>query len=94
MRTARNVRDCDATLIVSHGPLDGGSLLTHREAIRIGKRVLHLDLDAIALPAAAERLRTWLDEVRPATLNVAGPRASRDPRVAAATASVLRAALR
>ena len=93
VRTARNVRDSDATLILSHGPLDGGSLLTHREATRIGKAVLHLDLQAIALDAAADRLRVWLGEVRPAILNVAGPRASRDPDIAAATGAVLRAAL-
>ena len=93
VRTARNVRDSDATLILSHGPLDGGSLLTHREATRIGKPVLHLELDQLALAVAADRLRTWLAEVRPAILNVAGPRASRDPRIAAATGAVLRMAL-
>ena len=31
-RTSLNVRDSDATLIVSHGPLSGGSLLTLSEA--------------------------------------------------------------
>jgi hypothetical protein len=93
VRTARNVRDSDATLILSHGALDGGSLLTHREATRIGKPVLHLDLEELETAAAADRLRTWLAAVRPATLNVAGPRASRDPRIASATGAVLRAAL-
>jgi len=93
VRTARNVRDSDATLILSHGPLDGGSLLTHREATRIGKPVLHLDLDRLSPAAAAAELSTWLAAVRPATLNVAGPRASRDPNIAAATGAVLRMAL-
>ena len=32
VRTALNVRDSDATLILSHGPLTGGSLLTLQEA--------------------------------------------------------------
>ena len=93
VRTGRNVRDSDATLILSYGPLEGGSLLTHREATRIGKPALHLDLEQLALEAAVDRLRAWLAEVRPAILNVAGPRASRDPRIAAATGAVLRAAL-
>jgi Circularly permutated YpsA SLOG family len=93
VRTARNVRDSDATLILSHGPLDGGSLFTHREATRIGKPVLHLALDQLGHAAAADQLRTWLSAVRPATLNVAGPRASRDPQIAAATDAVLRMAL-
>jgi len=94
VRTARNVRDSDATLILSHGPLDGGSLLTFEEATRAGKPVLHLDLDDLSPAAAAARLRTWLAAVRPAILNVAGPRASRDPRIAAVTRAVLDAALR
>jgi hypothetical protein len=94
VRTALNVRDSDATLLLSHGPLAGGSLLTLREATRRGRPVLHLDLDRIS-PASAERqLRRWLAEVRPRTLHVAGPRASEDPRIAAATLAVLGAALR
>jgi hypothetical protein len=44
VRTSLNVRDSDATLIVSHGPLTGGSLLTLEEARRWRKPVLHLDL--------------------------------------------------
>ena len=93
VRTARNVRDSDATLILSHGPLEGGSLLTLHEATRAGRPVLHLDLEELALADAADRLRTWLAELRPAILNVAGARASRDLRIAAATGAVLRIAL-
>lgn len=93
-RTLRNVRDSDATLLLSHGPLAGGSLLTLAEAQRTGRPVLHLDLDAVPASSAARRLRTWLEEHRIATLNVAGPRASEDPAIAGATAAALRAALR
>jgi hypothetical protein len=89
VRTALNVRDSDATLILSHGPLSGGALLTLQEAVRAGKPVLHLDLDQCSHVSAAERLRGWLATVRPTTLNVAGPRASDDPRIADATAAVL-----
>ncbi len=94
VRTARNVRDSDATLIVSHGPLDGGSLLTFEEAARAGKPVLHLDLDEVAPEAAAAGLQDWLAAVRPRVLNVAGPRASKAPRIAAATRALLEAGLR
>jgi membrane protease YdiL (CAAX protease family) len=94
IRTVRNVRDSDATLVLSHGPLCGGSLLTLREARRAGRPALHLDLDVLSETSAAERLRAWLEELRIATLNVAGPRASEDPAIAASTAAVLRAALR
>ena len=93
VRTALNVRDSDATLILSHGPLSGGSLLTLREATRTGRPVLHLDLDALTHLEATERLRGWLAATEPTTLNVAGPRASGDARIAAATAAVLASAL-
>jgi len=93
IRTALNVRDSDATLILSHGPLTGGSLLTYQEATRACRPLLHLDLDRLSVGAAAAQLRAWLARVRPATLNVAGPRASEDARIAAATETVLGAAL-
>jgi hypothetical protein len=92
-RTERNVRDSDATLILSHGPLAGGSLLTLRKALEAPKPVLHLDLALMTESAAAERLRAWLAQVQPRTLNVAGPRASEDADIAAATAAVLRGGL-
>jgi hypothetical protein len=88
-RTAFNVRDSDATLILSHGPLSGGSLLTFHEATRTGKPVLHLDLGQLTHNAAVDRLRQWLDSTRPKVLNVAGPRAVEDPDIAADTGAVL-----
>ena len=94
VRTARNIRDSDATLILSHGTLEGGSLFTLNEAARARKPALHLDLDQLSVEAAADRLRSWLAECRPRVLNVAGPRASRDPRISSATGAILAAALR
>lgn len=93
VRTACNVEAADATLIVSHGPLAGGSLLTLEQARRAGKPTLHLDLTALTEMAAVARLRAWLQAVRPRTLNVAGPRASEDPAIGAATTALLHAAL-
>jgi hypothetical protein len=92
-RTMRNVCDSDATLIVSHGPLAGGSLLAFEEARRAGRPLLHLDLDEIGSDEATARLRSWLASTRPSALNVAGPRASEDPRIAAATGALLREGL-
>ncbi|MDH4062981.1 MAG: putative molybdenum carrier protein [Acidobacteriota bacterium] len=93
VRTALNVRDSDATLIVARGPLTGGSRLTLDEARRRRRPVLHLDLALLDRDAAVTRLRRWLREVDPVVLNVAGPRASRDPRIGAEAAEVLAAAL-
>ena len=93
VRTGLNVRDSDATLIISRGPLTGGSLLTRLEAEHLGRPILHLDLSILSLPDAAARTSEWLARVMPATLNVAGPRASIDPSVAADTIALLRSVL-
>lgn len=92
-RTALNVRDSDATLILSHGPLEGGSALTRRLAESEGRPCLHLDLASMTREQASRVLADWLDRRRPATLNVAGPRASKDPGIHAATRELLRAVL-
>ena len=94
VRTTCNVRDADATLIVSHGPLAGGSRFTADETARLSKPLLHLDLATLALAAAAEQLRQWLRATDPEVLNVAGPRASEDPGIGAAVTALLRAAMR
>jgi hypothetical protein len=93
VRTVLNVRDSDATLIISHGPLSGGSLLTFREAIRTGRPVLHLELTVLAHAEAVAQFREWLHAVDPTTLNVAGPRASHDAAIGDRVAALLRAAL-
>ena len=93
VRTAWNVRDSDATLIVSHGRLSGGSRLTLEEATRRGRPVLHLDLHELDAASATARLRAWLAGGNPRVLNVAGPRASHDPTIDAAVASLLQSAL-
>ncbi len=93
-RTAANVRDSDATLLVSHGRLTGGSLYTHEEACRLDRPCLHLDLQALSFPEAAGAARAWLDENFVQILNVAGPRASKDPEAYTAAAHVLGLILR
>jgi hypothetical protein len=93
VRTALNVRDSDATLIVSRGLLSGGSRLTFEEAKRLRRPVLHLDLARLSPAQAIAELREWLEAVEPVTLNVAGPRASHDAGIGAQVATLLRAVL-
>lgn len=93
VRTGLNVRDSDATLVVSHGPPSGGTQLTLQEAIRHRRPVLHLDLSDLAPAEAVGQLREWLRAVDPQTLNVAGPRASQDPTIGERVAAILRAVL-
>lgn len=80
-RTERNVIDSDATLIVSHGRLTGGSELTMKVAKRLGKPCLHIDFDRSDADRAAAEVTDWLTSCRACILNVAGPRASSDPEI-------------
>lgn len=80
VRTGRNVRNADATLLVSHGPLRGGSFLTIECARRLGRPHLHVDLDE-RRPATVDRITAWIHDHGVRTLNVAGPRASEDPSI-------------
>ena len=89
-RTAANVRDSDATLIISRGPLTGGSLYTREVADRLGRPCLHVNLDALAVEEAAVAVRDWLEQKAIGVLNVAGPRASKDSQLHDIAATLLR----
>lgn len=92
-RTRRNVEDSDGTLLVSHGPLLGGSELTRSVAVALAKPCLWLDLEALSLADAVARARQWVSRYQIRTLNVAGPRSSEDPNGYAATLSLIGAVL-
>jgi hypothetical protein len=77
-RTKRNVRDSDATLILSRGQPRGGTLLTKRTAVELGKPCLSIDLGA---PEALAEVREWLARHAVRVLNVAGPRESQSPSI-------------
>jgi hypothetical protein len=88
-RTEQNVIDSDATVILYEGKLKGGSLLTRRLARRWDKPCQCLSLQT----AAPAELRQWLGRIRPATLNVAGPRESTAPGIEQRALTFLLAAL-
>ena len=88
-RTKLNVEDSDATLIVSHGSLTGGSLLTAGIAERESKPCLHIDLDRSPVEEAARAVRSWIDRIKVRKLNVAGPRASNDSNIYQKTRDIL-----
>jgi hypothetical protein len=94
LRTVLNVRDSDATLVITRGPATAGSARTLDAAARVGRPVLHLDLARLSTDAAATLLVRWLTQRRPAILNVAGPRAGEDPVIGDLAREVLTAALR
>ena len=88
-RTAENVAAADATVLISHGPLAGGSALTREIAEKKGRPWLHLDLERMSRFDAARRVSRWLRQEQVAVLNVAGPRASEDERIYTATRDIL-----
>jgi hypothetical protein len=88
-RTAWNVRDSEATLILHAGRVDRGTALTERLARRRGRPVLLLDVGT----SDPSQLGEWMAREGIRRLNVAGPRESRAPGLQAAAAAFLRAAL-
>jgi hypothetical protein len=82
-RTRWNVRDSDGTLVLAWGKPSGGTLLTVRACASAGKPCLVVDLpDADGLAGALETARAWIAQnLAGGTLNVAGPRGSRDADV-------------
>ncbi len=93
-RTAANVRDSDGTLIISRGPLSGGSLYTGEVADRLGRKCLHVDPDEDTIEGTAATAIAWLDRYDIKVLNVAGPRASKDPAAHDRAVDLLRIVLR
>jgi len=89
-RTLQNVLDSDGTVIVSHGFLTGGSALTREFAIQHKKHWIHIDLKELPLQEAAESLSSWLQENEIKVLNVAGPKAGKDPKIYEATSRLLK----
>jgi hypothetical protein len=89
-RTRWNVRDADATLVLTLGALRGGTALTLERARRLGRPHLVVDLEAHPEPAA---VRAWIAERGVRVLNVAGPRESESPGLQARARAFLEAAL-
>ena len=85
-RTKTNVRDSDGTLIISIGAgLSGGSLATAKFGEQLCKPWLHVhpQMDWKKV------LPLWLKQYNVHVLNVAGPRASKEPAVVTFTQTVL-----
>lgn len=92
-RTEQNVIDSDGTLIISHGDLTGGSEYTRQMAEKHNKVWIHVDASKVSVDAAVEVIRAWISGNKIKVLNVAGPRASKDPKIYGTVKRVLSAAL-
>ena len=79
-RTDWNVRDADATLVLTRGSAPTGGTAV---AVRLAKSKHHkphlvIDLDGASTP---EQVQRWLQEHRVSALNVAGSRESKNPGI-------------
>lgn len=89
-RTEWNVLTSDGTLILTRGPVTGGTALTAATAAWIAKPCLVVDLDR---RPSAPKVRAWAKAHGIRVLNVAGPRESTSPGVYALAAKFLRTLL-
>jgi hypothetical protein len=80
-RTEQDVIDSDGTVIFSRGKPTGGTDYTRKMVLKHKKQLLHIDLNLTTSHAAAHLLSSWIDLQHIKILNVAGPRASKDPAI-------------
>lgn len=79
LRTALNVVHSDGTLVLTRGRPEGGTQRTLEYCVQYRKPRFVIDLDRKLEPAA---FSAWLQENRIETLNIAGPRESKQSGIA------------
>jgi hypothetical protein len=78
-RTRRNVEDSDATLILYFAVPEGGTALTLACCRRLGRPCLLIDATRTGEQAAVSEILEFVHSRHITRLNVAGPRASKQP---------------
>jgi hypothetical protein len=93
-RTEWNVWESDGTLVLTVGPVGGGTGYTVEIAEAVRRPHLVIDISELAVRAAYEAAlqwaRNWIESEQVAVLNVAGPRESKCPGVYASASEFLR----
>jgi hypothetical protein len=92
-RTLRNVQDSDATLVIFYGDPEGGTRQTLDYCVQHAKPPLLIDAAVTSPGEAARRIAAFVRERAVRTLNVAGPRASKQPGAHAYAREALSGAL-
>ncbi|MBW2369258.1 MAG: putative molybdenum carrier protein [Deltaproteobacteria bacterium] len=88
-RTEQNVIDSDGTVIIHRDRLTGGSLYTGKMTKKHGKPCLNINLKDTSTFSAALEIARWARDNRIELLNVAGPRASKDPTIYATVKKIM-----
>jgi hypothetical protein len=79
-RTELNVRDSDATLVITSGLMSNGTELTKKMAEKMKKPLLIFDLEGND-NLKKEKFNNWLNENNVEIMNIAGPRESTSPGI-------------
>ena len=90
-RTKQNVIDSDATLLTYFEYLSGGTEKTLAFCIRHHKPYLLIDASMLSVDQGATMVEKFVEHFDVSTLNVAGPRASSEPRGYGYTLATLQA---
>jgi len=90
VRTEKNVKEADGTLILTRGLARGGTALTIHLVEKHRKPHLVVDLSAETDP---DRARDWIHHNRIRVLNIAGPREAEHPGIHSQVVDFLRALL-
>ena len=93
-RTEQNIIDSEGTLVISPGPLTGGSELTRKTAILHDRPCIHIDLVTLNTLQAIKTVRSWIVHHGIEILNIAGPRAGENPEIYDMAVKTLKAVLR
>jgi hypothetical protein len=88
-RTRQNVIDSDGTVIFYMEKLTGGSKYTVKMAVKHKRPHLRIDLNALPAFQAVSLIHSWVFKNNIGVLNVAGPRARKNPRVYVAVKFVI-----
>ena len=93
-RTRANVHDSDGTLVIHAGEIEGGTAQTIDFCRHLGKPFLLIDSAAAAAETAAVTVKRFITDNRITVLNVAGPRASKQPGIYAYVLALMTLVLR
>jgi hypothetical protein len=91
VRTEKNIKDSDGTLVLTHGPARGGTATTIKFVQENGKPYLVIDLGLGGDPVI---VKNWQQANKVGSLNVAGPRESEAPGIHDRAVEFLRRMLR
>lgn len=90
-RTRLNVRDSDATLIITDGSRSRGTMLTGKCARQYCKPLYIIGSSS---KESIEGLLKWLEKYGPRVLNIAGPRGSEGSGIESLAMSILKKSLK